>query len=33
VKELNNIKIAGHFDFKLFLEGSDLGRGFENCWS
>jgi hypothetical protein len=33
VKELDNIKIFGHFDFKLLLEGSDLGCSFGNCWS
>jgi hypothetical protein len=33
MKELDNIKIVGHFDFKLFLEGNDLGCSFGNCWS
>jgi hypothetical protein len=31
MKELDKIKNVGHFDFELFLEGSDLGCSFENC--
>jgi hypothetical protein len=33
VKELDKIKNVGNIDFELFLEGSDLGGIFKNCWS
>ncbi len=33
MKELDMIKTIKHFNFELLLEGSDLGCGFENCWS
>ncbi len=33
MKELDRIRIVEHFDFELFLEGSNLGYSFENGWS